>query len=129
MWQVAGRTSTICRVLLRQSPIDPSRVLFQVPLLSFASWTPSCASCGFSLYCPVSFELCLPIMVFDDGKAGSNHVNVEDLDVRPDVTDGAVDEKLGTRYDQRDMARMNKRQELRVRWLCVTFVRTMADLR
>ena len=31
------------------------------------------------------------------------------------VTDGAIEQKLGTKYDQRDMVRMGKKQELRVR--------------
>ena len=60
------------------------------------------------------------IMVLDDGKEGMTHVNVNDLDIRADVTEGAIEEKLGTRYDQRDMARMGKRQELRV---CTLFSR------
>ena len=30
-----------------------------------------------------------------------------------DVTEGGIDEKLGTEYDQRNMIRMGKKQELR----------------
>lgn len=54
-------------------------------------------------------------MVLDDGKATvATSVNVGAVELS-DVTEGAIEQKLGTRYDQRDMVRMGKRQELRVR--------------
>ena len=52
-------------------------------------------------------------MVLDDVKGGSNAVDVGTVELK-DVTEGALEEKLGTKYDQRDMVRMGKRQELRV---------------
>ena len=39
--------------------------------------------------------------------------NLEDIDELPDVTPGAVQEKLGTEWDQRGMVRIGKKQELR----------------
>ena len=57
-------------------------------------------------------------MVLDDGKEVAAQVDIDELDLRADVTEGAIEEKLGTRYDQRDMVRMGKRQELRVRLSC-----------
>ncbi|KAK5120617.1 hypothetical protein LTR85_005975 [Meristemomyces frigidus] len=49
-------------------------------------------------------------MVFDDAKGAG--VDVDGVELT-DVTEGAVEQKLGTKYDQRDMVRMGKRQELR----------------
>lgn len=56
-------------------------------------------------------------MVFDDDvkHGGVTQVNADDADYRANVTEGAIEEKLGTKYDQRDMVRMGKTQELRVR--------------
>lgn len=55
-------------------------------------------------------------MVLDDGKDGhGTRVDVDAIELTDvAVTAGAEDVKLGTRYDQRDMVRMGKRQELRV---------------
>ena len=36
----------------------------------------------------------------------------EDVDETPDVTPGAVQEKLGTEWDRRGMVRIGKKQEL-----------------
>lgn len=52
-------------------------------------------------------------MVLDDGKGADAPVGVDTVELT-DVTEGATEQKLGTRYDQRDMVRMGKRQELRV---------------
>lgn len=52
-------------------------------------------------------------MVLDDGKNGQGlNVDVDVIELT-DVTAGAIEQKLGTKYDQRDMVRMGKRQELR----------------
>ena len=54
-------------------------------------------------------------MTLDEGKDGKS-LNVEIGTIElTNVTAGAVEQKLGTKYDQRDMMRMGKRQELRVR--------------
>ena len=50
-------------------------------------------------------------MVLDDGKKQESNIASIELS---NVTEGAIEQKLGTKYDQRDMLRMGKRQELRV---------------
>lgn len=53
-----------------------------------------------------------------DGGGGKNGQNLN-VDINAveltNVSEGALEQKLGTKYDQRDMIRMGKRQELRVR--------------
>ncbi|KAK3682004.1 polyamine transporter tpo5 [Vermiconidia calcicola] len=52
-------------------------------------------------------------MVLDDGKNSQGlNVDVDKIELT-DVTDGAIEQELGTKYDQRDTVRMGKRQELR----------------
>ena len=65
-------------------------------------------------------------MVLDDVKGGSNAVDVGTVELT-DVTEGALEEKLGTQYDQRDMVRMGKRQELRVGATAHSAVSTKTD--
>ena len=51
-------------------------------------------------------------MILDDGKDGKGlNVDIDAIELT-DVTEGAVEQKLGTKYDQRDMIRMGKRQEV-----------------
>ncbi|KAK5130289.1 hypothetical protein LTR08_002249 [Meristemomyces frigidus] len=52
-------------------------------------------------------------MPFDDVKNGHGHTTNIDITEQAEVSAGAVDEKVGTTYDQRDMSRLGKRQELR----------------
>ena len=52
-------------------------------------------------------------MVLDEAKTGAlSDVDVNTIELT-NVTAGAIGGKFGTRYDQRDMVRMGKRQELR----------------
>ena len=53
-------------------------------------------------------------MQADNTKSEDGPINI-DVTEQVEVSAGATDEKLGTKYDQRDMVRMGKRQELRVR--------------
>lgn len=61
-------------------------------------------------------------MVLDDVKDGHGlRVDVDAVELTDlTISGGAEKKKKGTRYDQRDMVRMGKRQELRVRQLLQT---------
>ena len=53
-------------------------------------------------------------MVLDDGKDSKGlNVDINAIELT-NVTGDAIEQKLGTKYDQRDMIRMGKRAELRV---------------
>ena len=52
-------------------------------------------------------------MLVENMKSEHDPTNV-DIKEQVEVSAGAIDEKIGTKYDQRDMVRMGKRQELRV---------------
>lgn len=49
----------------------------------------------------------------DQAKSGELPNAAVDVYELTEVSEGAIEQKLGTQYDQRDMVRMGKKQELR----------------